>query len=314
METESTEFSLQLDCAEVDEDREWMEHTGLDRDTLCGAIEAMIFISDRPVKIQKIRDRLDREKKLPLRVVHEGISRLQQKYERPYHGIRLVEVGEGFQFRTKAGYAKFVHDLFKTSSLVLSPIALEVLAIVAYRGPVSRAEIDRVRGVDSSHILRALMDKRLVQVCGRSEEMGRPVVYSTTREFLEMFNLKDLQELPPEHELAALADNQDVGEISDIRELVESSQELHEKFNFDELSELDQLAHTIKQVSSSTPFTESIADEEKKRKESGARRRQIRLSTPRGFCQFQHAAPPGQRRGQIPAPRGGRGQTGTGPG
>ena len=270
MDTNHTITATDRDMAkaDADDDCQWMERTGLDWDSLCGAIEAMLFVNDRPVKIQKIRDHLDRDKQMPLKVVHQGIRRLQQSYEQAHHGIRLVEVGEGFQFRTKATYAKFIHDLFKSPTLVLSPVALEVLAIIAYRQPVSRGEVDKVRGVDSSHILRALMDKRLVQVCGRSEEAGRPVAYGTTNEFLEMFNLSSLEELPPEHELDTLANNQDVGDIADIKEFVGSSREFHDKFNFDELHELDELAKTIKQVSSGTSFTQSIQEQEKKRKES----------------------------------------------
>lgn len=247
-------------------DQEWMERTGLDQDSLCGAIETMIFMSDRPISIRKLRDRLDKE--IPLEVIHQGLHRLQQDYEQPHHGIRLMEVGEGLQFRTKATYARFVQDIFKPSALILGPVALEVLAIVAYRQPVARAEIDKTRGVDSSHILRTLMDKRLVQVSGRSEDAGRPVVYGTTNEFLEMFNLTQLADLPPEHELNALSDNQDVGEIADIKELVSSSAEFHDKFNFDEMEELDELAKTIKEVNPHTAFTQSIKQEEKKRQDS----------------------------------------------
>ena len=163
-----------------------------------------------------------------------------------------------------------MQSLFKSSSLVLGPTALEVMAIIAYRQPISRTEIDQIRGVDSSHILRILMDKRLVQVCGRSKDVGKPVVYGTTKEFLEMFNISSLQDLPPEHELNALADNQDLGDISDIKELVSSSVELHDKFNFDEIDELDELAKVIKEVSPDTAFTKSIQAEEKKRQDPEA--------------------------------------------
>ena len=270
--SDTAEFSLKLDYADEvkQSDQEWMERSGLDHHSLCGAIESIIFISDRPVKTQKLRDHLDPKKQMPLRVIHESIARLQQDYEQSHHGIRLVEVGEGFQFRTKASYAKVVQSLFKSSSLVLGPTALEVMAIIAYRQPISRTEIDQIRGVDSSHILRILMDKRLVQVCGRSKDVGKPVVYGTTREFLEMFNLTSLQDLPPEHELNALADNQDLGDISDIKELVSSSAELHDKFNFDEIDELDELAKVIKEVSPDTAFTKSIRAEEKKRQDPEA--------------------------------------------
>lgn len=136
--------------------------TGLNHDTLCGTIETIIFMCDRPISIQKIKAQIDVE--LPLRVVHESIARLQAEYEAKHHGLRLAEVAEGFQFRTKATYAKFVQNLFKFNALVLTPTALEVLAIIAYKQPVSRVEIDKIRGVDSSHIIRALMDKRLVKM------------------------------------------------------------------------------------------------------------------------------------------------------
>ena len=253
---------------EKNEEQDWMERTGLNMDSLCAAIETMIFVSDSPLDLQKIRDRIDRDKKIPLKLVHESISRLQQDYEQSHHGIRLVEVAKGFQFRTKATYAKFVESLFKAPSLVLSPVALEVLAIIAYKQPIARNLIDEVRGVDSSHILRALMDKRLVEVCGRSDDMGRPVVYGTTGRFLELFNLASLEDLPPEHELQSLADNQDVGDIADIKELVRTSGELKDKFHFDEIEELDALAETIKQVNASTEFTHSIKEQEKKGEKS----------------------------------------------
>ena len=264
------EFSLQLDYADekAQEDKEWQERTGLNKDSLCGVIESIVFVSDRPVKIQKIRGKIDHEKKIPLRAIQEAIERLQENYEQSHHGIRLMEVGEGFQFRTKATYAKFIRNLYKSPSLVLSPIALEVLAIVAYKQPISRAEIDKMRGVDSSHLLRALMDKRLVRLNGRSDDIGRPVLYGTTGEFLEMFNLPRLEDLPPLHELESLADNQDVGDISDIKELIHSSREFHDKFNFDELEELDELTETIKQINPNTTFTKSIKEEDRKRKES----------------------------------------------
>ncbi|MCY4645033.1 MAG: SMC-Scp complex subunit ScpB [Bacteriovoracales bacterium] len=245
-------------------DTEWMERTGLDHDSLCAAVESLVFISERPIKLQKLRDHLDKEKKMPLKVVHEAIERLKGDYERSHHGIRLVEIGEGFQFRTKAAYASFIQGLAKPQTLSLGPTALEVLAIVAYKQPISRAAIDKIRGVDSSHILRTLMDRRLLKVRGRSEKAGRPVVYGTTGEFLEMFNLASLEDLPPEHELKNLVDNQDLGDISDIKEFVSSSVEDRKKFHFDELGELDELAKTIREVSSHTSFTRSIVDEEKK--------------------------------------------------
>ena len=235
--------------------------TGLNMDTLCGAIETIIFMSDKPVSILKIKALIDEE--MPLKVIHEAIQRLQSEYEEKHHGIRLLEVAEGYQYRTKATYSKFVQDIFKINSIVLSPSALEVLAILAYKQPVSKVEVDKIRGVDSGHIVRALMDKRLVKVMGRSEDVGRPVLYGTTPEFLEVFNLADLSQLPPEHELEALSRVSAVGQIADIKSLVNEGDK--SRFKFDEIEELDQLSEAIKNISPETDFTASLKVEEKKR-------------------------------------------------
>lgn len=240
----------------------WQARTGLNNDTLCGAIETIIFMSDKPVAIQKIKALIDEE--MPLKVIHEALQRLQAEYEEKHHGLRLLEVAEGYQYRTKATYSKYVQDIFKINSLVLSPTALEVLAIIAYKQPCSKVEVDKIRGVDSGHIVRALMDKRLVKVTGRSDELGRPVLYGTTPEFLEVFNLADLSQLPPEHELDEMSRASTVGKISDIKTIVHDGAD-KARFKFDEIAELDELSETIKNISSETDFTASLKVEEKKR-------------------------------------------------
>ncbi len=246
------------------EDKLWKARTGLNEDTICGAIETILFMSDKPVAIVKIKNLIDED--MPLRVVHEAIERLQSEYEQKHHGIRLQEVAMGYQFRTKATYSKFVQDLFKVTELVLSPTALEVLAIIAYKQPVSKVEVEKIRGVDSSHIVRGLMDKRLVKVVGRSEEVGKPVLYGTTNEFLEVFNLANVDQLPPEHELEEIS-KQGVGKISDIKSLINA--DLQGRFASDEIEELDRLSSSIKSVTSETPFTKSLKVEEKKRSKEG---------------------------------------------
>ncbi|MCO4794504.1 MAG: SMC-Scp complex subunit ScpB [Bacteriovoracaceae bacterium] len=255
-------LQMELDCFhdEDQEDKLWQARTGLNKETLCGAIETIIFMSDKPVALNKIKQLIDED--IPLRVIHEAIEKLQTEYESKHHGIRLQEVAEGYQFRTKATYSKFVQDLFKVSSLVLTPSALEVLAIISYKQPVAKTEVDKIRGVDSSHIVRQLMDKRLVKVSGRSDEMGRPVLYGTTPEFLEVFNLADLSELPPEHELEEMSQST-VGKISDIKTIVHNGDK--EQFKFDEIDELDQLSESIKSINADTEFTKSLKVEEKKR-------------------------------------------------
>lgn len=261
---ETEEFALDLSHYDekAQEDMLWQARTGLNPDTLCGAIETIIFMSDRPISIQKIKTQIDPE--LPLRVIHESLQKLQAGYEEKHHGIRLVEVAEGYQFRTKATYSKFVQNLFKINSLVLTPTALEVLAIIAYKQPVSKTEVEKIRGVDSSHIIRALMDKRLVKITGRSEELGRPSLFGTTEEFLEVFNLPNLQALPPEYELEEMATKNTIGTIADIKSVVFKSENLS-KFSADETDELEKLSNDINLIAADTSFTMLLKSEEKKK-------------------------------------------------
>lgn len=263
VEIQTDDFSFEVSHFDEkeQEDMLWMARTGLNADTLCGAIETIIFMSDRPISIQKVKAQIDTE--LPLRVVHESLIRLQAGYEDKFHGIRLVEVADGYQFRTKATYSKFVQNLFKINSLVLTPAALEVLAIIAYKQPVSKNDVEKIRGVDSSHIIRALMDKRLVKMAGRSDELGRPSLFATTEEFLEVFNLVDLSGLPPEYELEEMATKNTVGSIADIKSVVFRNDS--KKFSLDEFEELDLLSANIQQIASDTIFTTSLKSEEKRK-------------------------------------------------
>ncbi len=257
------EFEFQLDSFDEQKQEEhlWMARTGLNRETLCGAVETVIFMSDRPISLEKIRNLIDQG--LSMETLRKTIQNLQQTYDNSQtHGIQLMEVSGGYQFRTKSFYAQYAHNLSKTAGLVLSPSALEVLAIVAYKGPVAKTEINRIRGVDSGHIIRGLMDKRLVKTSGRSDDLGRPVLYSTTSEFLEVFNLSDLRDLPSEHELKSMLES-GKKDISDIKTLVKDRS--GENFNLSEIQELDQLAASIKSISTETDFTTSLKSEEQRK-------------------------------------------------
>ncbi len=262
-ESKAKNFQLEADYFDEDkqEDKLWMARTGLDEESLCGAVETLIFLAERPISVTKMKSLIDED--LPLRVIHQSLERLQREYEDKHHGIRLVEVAEGYQFRTKSTYSRYVQDALKINSIALTPAALEVLSIIAYKQPVSRPEIDRIRGVDSSHLVRVLMDKRLVKITGRSEEMGRPVLFATTMEFLEVFNLSDLSALPPEDELKETVKQEGVSKISDLKTIVAPGDRT--KFIFNEEEELQGLSSSIKAIEADTPFTRSLKLEDKKR-------------------------------------------------
>ena len=240
----------------------WKDKTGLDEDSLCGVLEAVLFMSERPISLKKIKKVIGED--IPLRLFHEAVERLQNDYEASYHGIRLQEVAEGYQFRTRPHYAQFVKGLFKSNALMLSSSVLEVLAIIAYKQPISKMGIERIRGVDSSHIVRGLIEKHLVKVVGKSKNIGRSVLYGTTKEFLETFNLASLHELPPQDELEDMAVH-GVGEISDVKELV--STERKEEFFSDDIKEVDLLEKAIKDIPTGTNFTKGIQRLTKEKRE-----------------------------------------------
>jgi len=135
----------------------------------------------------------------------EGIHQIKNDYEDPSKGVELVELAGGYQFRTKPHWAEWTNRLKKIKAVKFSRAALETLAIVAYRQPVIRPEIEEIRGVDCGWILRSLMEKGLVKITGRKDLPGRPIVYGTTQAFLELFSLNRLSDLPSLKEIQPLS-------------------------------------------------------------------------------------------------------------
>lgn len=157
------------------------------------AIEAMIFASLEPVTAKTMAEALG----LAEHTVRQLALDLAEEYRQAKRGIQISETGAGYSFLTHPECAQFVEKLQRVPRHVpLSQAALETLAIVAYRQPITRAEIDFVRGVRSESALLTLIDRGLVEEKGRREAPGRPILYGTTKEFLRYFGLKDLSELP----------------------------------------------------------------------------------------------------------------------
>jgi len=177
-------------------------------------IEAMIFSSDTPLSVNKMKDALGdvAEKSDILREIEE----IREEHFSRAGGFTLENIAGGYQFRTRADLASWVRKLRGIRPGSLSPAAMETLAVIAYRQPVLKADIERVRGVDVSGPLKGLLEKKLIKMLGRKDVPGRPMMYGTSREFLEAFNLKDLSELPTLRELKELQD--EMGETGDIFE------------------------------------------------------------------------------------------------
>jgi segregation and condensation protein B len=157
-------------------------------------VEAMLFASDVPLEAERIRDVLDLENAAAARALAEELI---ARYEAEPRGLAIVEVGGGYRMVTRPELAPWLVRLARARTRVrLSRPALETLAIIAYKQPVSRPELDAVRGVNSEAVLDNLLERRLVRIGGRKEAPGRPFLYETTREFLVAFGLRDLNDLP----------------------------------------------------------------------------------------------------------------------
>jgi len=170
---------------------------------LCkSAIEAMLFSSAEPLTSRKLAEPL-KEIGADGNVVRRIVRDLIQEYEASRRGFTVEEVAGGFQMMTRPDYAEFVNVLHQSGSGGgrLSQAALETLAVVAYKQPVARADIEAIRGVQAGPLLRTLLQKGLVKITGRAEVIGRPLLYGTSKKFLEVFGLKSINELPKVEEL-----------------------------------------------------------------------------------------------------------------
>ena len=156
-------------------------------------IEALIFVSENPLSLERMKEAIGGVQK---REIQRLLSELMEEYNRAPRGFTLVEVAEGFQFRTRPEYAEWIKKLKRAKPLALTQPGLETLAIIAYKQPIVRGEIEKIRGVDSGGVLRTLLERKLIRILGKKDVPGKPLVYGTSRQFLEMFGLKDLSSLP----------------------------------------------------------------------------------------------------------------------
>jgi segregation and condensation protein B len=170
-------------------------------DNLKNIIESLIFVSDTPLPLDRI------QKSVPHADIHEirsAVEILIQEHESRKGGFFLKEVAGGYQFRTRPEYHEWIKNLIQPNPVRLSKAALETLAIVAYKQPIIRNDIEHIRGVDCGGIIRTLMERNLVRILGRKDIPGRPLIYATTKYFLEFFDLKDLKDLPTPKEIEAM--------------------------------------------------------------------------------------------------------------
>lgn len=160
-------------------------------------IEALLFSSSEPLPFQKIKEITDTIQELPPRALRNIIQTLQDEYVSLQRAFQLEEIAQGFILRTSEKYHTYIELLGRNKRTEkLSQASAEVLAIVAYKQPITRPQIDAIRGVDSSGTVANLLERQLIQVVGKLEAAGRPSLYGITKDFLKHFGLRDLQELP----------------------------------------------------------------------------------------------------------------------
>lgn len=179
-------------------------------------IEALLFSSDAPRSIREMVTLLEAVSlaetdsdggfRASLAAVREAVAAIAERYASTSPAVRLVEVAGGWEFRTRSELAPWLQPVAQRKPVKLGRAPMEVLAVVAYRQPCTRADVDEIRGVDSSSTLRNLLQLKLLKVLGRADDIGRPLVYGTSDEFLRLFSLKSLAELPTLREFSELSE------------------------------------------------------------------------------------------------------------
>ncbi|MCP4112463.1 MAG: SMC-Scp complex subunit ScpB [Desulfobacteraceae bacterium] len=164
-------------------------------------IESLLFVSKEPLSVERIKNVLTFA---DTKEIRNALKSLMEEYEARKGGFYLCEVAGGYQIRTRPENKEWVKRLLRTNPPRMSKPALETLAIISWYQPITRNDIERIRAVDCGGVLRMLIERKLIRVLGRKEIPGRPLIYGTTRHFLEVFDLKDLKELPTPKEVEGL--------------------------------------------------------------------------------------------------------------
>ena len=180
----------EIDASQLTEERP-VENTDAQ---LKAILEAIVYVTDEPLSAQQMAAALER----PIDVVKRLLDELVAEFAAPGHGLSIREVAGGYKMATKAEHHEAVRAFVKklTPPLKLSLAALETLAVIAYKQPVTTPEIMEIRGVQGASVLQTLLDRKLIAEAGRKNVVGKPILYKTTKEFLVQFGLKDLSELP----------------------------------------------------------------------------------------------------------------------
>lgn len=229
----------------------------LSDDRIASIVESLLFATDRPQSVAVLKSAF-KGTNVRSHHIRRALDHLQIEYAGARRGVYLEEVAGGYQLRTKPDNMDFLRRTIKARPFRVSGPALEVLAIVAYKQPITKSQIDEIRGVESGHLLRALMEKSLVNFAGKSELPGKPMFYGTSRRFLEIFSLRNLNELPSLSEIDQLIP-EGIGEVEEKETLSDLTGELSQNAGStysEGEDELLKIAADLEQVSTTTEFFE----------------------------------------------------------
>ncbi|MEQ9468801.1 MAG: SMC-Scp complex subunit ScpB [Ekhidna sp.] len=175
-------------------------------DYLANHIQALVFCSPKPITEEEIQDCLKEmfDADVPVEDISNGLDKIEEKFKADDFSMELVKSGGGYQFLTKPAYQASIGILLKQQSKKrLSNSALETLSIIAYKQPITKSEAEQIRGVSCDYAIQKLLEKELVEIKGKSDGVGRPLLYGTSQKFMDYFGINDLKELPTPKDFAA---------------------------------------------------------------------------------------------------------------
>lgn len=270
-----TEASAELEGTELEgfESAQIEDVEFLTTEQVQSTIESVLFSTDKPISVSFLRQ-IFKGTNIKTKDIRAALETYASSLAEHHRGVTLEEVSSGYQLRTKIDNLKFLRQSVKARPFKLSGQALEVLSIVAYKQPVTKAMMDEIRGVESGHLLRALMEKNLVSFGEKSELPGKPMYYETTRKFLEIFGLRNVRELPSLHEIDQLipegiGDEEKKETLSDLTEKL--SEQTAESYSQGE-DELLKITDELSQITTSSDFFEQ--EKERMREKRDAERAQ----------------------------------------
>lgn len=237
----------------------------LTEEQIRSVVESSLFSTDKPISVAVIKQAF-KGTNVKSKDIRAALNELQGEYANTTRGFTLEEVAGGFQLRTKPDNMKYLRQSVKARPFKLSGPALEVISIVAYKQPVTKAQIDEIRGVESGHLLRALMEKSLLNFGERSDLPGKPMFYETTRKFLEIFGLRNLQELPSLHEIDQLIP-EGIGDVEEKETLSDLTGQLSQAVGATYSEAEDELLKITDELTNISTSSEFFEDEKRRQRE-----------------------------------------------